>query len=97
MKSVSVDEVESHFATYLEQSQTEGPIVITENGKAIAVLLRPENDEDLERLILGRSPRFQALLDQSRASIRAGNGLARDAFWAAVEQRHRARDPADQG
>jgi prevent-host-death family protein len=94
MKTVPVAEVEAHFSTYLEESQTEGPIVITEDGKPIAVLLRPENDDDLERLILGRSSRFQALLDRSRASIRSGKGLARDAFWEAVEQRHRAQDTA---
>jgi prevent-host-death family protein len=96
MKTVPVAEVEAHFSTYLEDSQTEGPIVITEDGKAIAVLLRPENDDDLERLILARTPRFRALLDRSRKSIRAGNGLTRDAFWEAVEQRHRARDEPDQ-
>src|SRR4051794_5579991 len=97
MKAVSVAEVESHFTAYLEQSQTEGPIVITENGKAIAVLLRPENDADLERLILGRSPRFQALLDQSRESIRAGKGLSRDAFREAVERRYGDQGEDSQG
>lgn len=87
----------SDFATYLEQSRTEGPIVITENGKAIAVLLRPENDGDLERPILARTARFQALLDRSRESIRAGKGLERDAFWEEVEQRRRERDQPDKG
>jgi hypothetical protein len=43
--------------------------------------------DDLERLLLARSPRFQALLNKSRRSIRAGQGLSRDAFWAAVKQR----------
>jgi hypothetical protein len=89
--------MESHFSTYLEQSQTEGPIVITRGGKAIAVLLTPRDDEDLERLVLGRTPRFQDLLDQSRKSIRAGKGLSRDAFWEAVEERHREEDQAGQG
>lgn len=91
MKTVPVAEVEAHFSTYLEESQTEGPIVITENGKPIAVLLRPESEDDLERLVLTRTPRFRALLDQSRESIRAGKGLGRDAFWDAVEERHRER------
>jgi prevent-host-death family protein len=63
MKTVPVAEVESHFSTYLEQSQTEGPIVITQDGKAIAVLLTPQDNDDLERLLLGRSSRFRALLD----------------------------------
>jgi len=38
---------------------TEGPIVITRNGKPAAVLIAPVDDEDLEDLILVRSPHFQ--------------------------------------
>ena len=43
----------------------------------------------LENLILSCSPRFQALLDQSRQSIQAGKGLSRKAFWQAVAERHK--------
>jgi PHD/YefM family antitoxin component YafN of YafNO toxin-antitoxin module len=71
----------------VEQAQNEGPIVITRNGKAVAVLIAPINDEDLENLLLSRSPRLQAILNQSRQSIKAGKGLTADAFWDAVEQR----------
>jgi hypothetical protein len=42
-------------------------------------------------LVLSRSPRFQALLDKSRQSIKAGKGLSSDEFWKAVEKRHRKR------
>ena len=87
MKRVPVADVEAHLSAYLEQCQREGPIVLTENGKAIAVLLAPRDEDDLERLILSQSARFQALLEQSRQSIEAGKGLSRDEFWQAVEQR----------
>src|SRR5689334_6162211 len=96
MKTVPVAELEAHFSTYLEASQTEGPIVITEGGKLIAVLWRPQNKDGLERLLPSRAPRFQALLDRWRKSIRAGEGLTRDTFWEAVEQRHCERAPADE-
>ena len=75
----------------------EGPIVITRNGKAVAVLLAPKDDDDLESLLLTRSPRFQALLDKSRRSIRAGKGLESGDFWKAAAYRHRkqaTRKPA---
>lgn len=97
MKTVPIADVEAHFSAYLEQSQTEGPIVITQNGKAVAVLLTPLDEEDLQRLVLGRSSRFQALLDRSRQSIRAGRGLSRDAFWEMAEQRHREKEGGNQG
>ncbi|MBI4470164.1 MAG: type II toxin-antitoxin system Phd/YefM family antitoxin [Acidobacteria bacterium] len=75
----------------MEQCEAEGPIVITRNGKAVAVLLAPVDDDDLESLLLARSPRFQALLDKSRGSIRAGKGLSPSDFWKAVAHRHRTQ------
>jgi hypothetical protein len=47
------------------------------------------NDDDLERLLLSRSPRFQAQLEESRRSIRSGKGLMHKDFWKAVTQRQR--------
>ena len=66
-------------------------MIITRNGKAVAVLLVPYDDDDLERLMLGRSPRFQALLDRSRKSIEEGKGLSEKAFWEAVRKRAKER------
>jgi hypothetical protein len=40
---------------------------------------------------LARSPRFQAILEKSRRSIRAGKGLTHKDFWKAVAQRHTIR------
>jgi prevent-host-death family protein len=68
-------DVKAKLSAYLEKSATNGPIIITRNGKAVAVLLTPADDEDLESLVLSRSPRFQALLNKSRQSIKAGKSL----------------------
>jgi prevent-host-death family protein len=88
MRIAPLATVKAQLSAYLEQCKEEGPIVITRNGKAVAVLLAPIDDDDLEGLLLARSPRFQALLDKSRASIRAGKGLSSQQFWDAVAQRH---------
>lgn len=48
-------------------------------------------DDDLEGLLLARSPRFQALLEKSRRSIRAGRGLTHKDFWKAVAQRQKSQ------
>ena len=54
--------------------------------------ISPVTDKaDLERIMLGRSPRFQAMLNRSRQSIKAGRGLSSDAFWAAVRKRAEKR------
>ena len=62
-------------------------LIITRNGKPAAVLLVPADEEDLDRLMLARSPRFQAMLEESRRSIAAGKGLSRDDFWKSARRR----------
>jgi hypothetical protein len=56
-----------------------------------------QDDDDLERLILRRSPRFQALLGRSRQSISDGKGLSEKDFWEAVRKRARERKAAEGG
>jgi len=90
MRIAPVADVKAHLSAYLEECETKGPLVITRNGKAAGVLVAPKDEDDLERLVLSRSPRFQALLEESRQSIKAGKGLTSDAFWKAVAQRKRA-------
>jgi prevent-host-death family protein len=94
MRMAPLADVKARLSAYLDDCVAEGPLVITRNGKAVAVLLVPAADDDLERLLLGRSPRFQALLDRSRQSLKDGQGLSEEAFWAAVRNRARERKPA---
>jgi prevent-host-death family protein len=94
MRIAPVADVKARLSAYLEQCETEGPIVITRNGKAVAVLLAPADDDDLERLMLARSPRFQAMLNRSRQSLQEGKGLSEKAFWAAVRKRTKQRKGA---
>ena len=90
MRIAPLADVKARLSAYLEQCKTEGPVVITRNGKAAAVLLAPMNDEDLESLLLARSPRLQALLTKSRESIQAGKGLSSRDFWKGVAGRRLA-------
>ena len=94
MRIAPLADVKARLSAYLDECGAQGPVVITRNGKAAAVLLVPHDDDDLERLLLGRSPRFQALLDRSRQSIKDGEGLSEEAFWEAVRKRAQARKAA---
>ena len=87
MRIAPLADVKARLSAYLEECETEGPVIITRNGRAVAVLLTPVDDNDLENLILSRSPRFQALLDKSRQSLKAGKGLSPKDFWKAVAER----------
>jgi prevent-host-death family protein len=94
MRIAPLADVKARLSAYLDECGAEGPIIITRNGKAVAVLLVPADDDDLERLMLGRSRRFQALLDRSRQSIKAGKGLSEKTFWDTVRGRAPARKAA---
>src|SRR4051812_8489062 len=91
MKTAPVADVKAHLSAYLERCETDGPLVITRNGKAVGVLLAPRDEDDLEKLLLARSPRFQAMLNRSRKSLDEGKGLTESAFWKAIRVRARKR------
>jgi prevent-host-death family protein len=93
MRIAPVADVKARLSAYLDQCERDGPIVITRNGKPAAVLLAPRDDDDLERILLGRSPRLQAMLQRSRRSIEEGKGLSEAAFWKKVRERGRRRKP----
>src|SRR5438105_10998938 len=84
MKIASIAEVKARLSAYLKESE-KGPVIITRNGTAVAVLLAVTDEDELERLVLAHSPRFQALLDKSRRQIEETGGAPHDVFWREVE------------
>lgn len=88
MKIASVADVKARLSAYLKESQ-QGPVVVTRNGKAVAVLLAVTDEDELERLVLAHSPKFQALLDKSRRQIEEAGGIPHDVFWREVEAESR--------
>ena len=93
MKIAALADVKAHLSAYVDECENEGPVIITRNGKAAAVLLAPKDNDDSERLMLAHSRRFQSLLAKSRRSIEAGKGVSHDEFWKTVARRHQAKRP----
>src|SRR5712671_4293768 len=89
MNFASVAEVKARLSAYLKETE-EGPVVVTRNGKAVAVLLAVTDKDELERLVLAHSPKFQALLDKSRRQIEKTGGIPHDVFWREVEAENAA-------
>ena len=87
MKIAELADVKARLSDYVDKAETEGPVVITRNGKPAAVLLVVKDDEELERLVLAYSPRLQALLDKSRQSIKQVKGVSHKQFWKTVSAR----------
>ena len=94
MRIAPLSDVKARLSAYVEECEADGPIVITRSGRAVAVLLTPMDDDDLERLILAHSQRFHHLLDRSRRSLAAGKGLSTKEFWGASASRQERQSRA---
>jgi prevent-host-death family protein len=84
MKVASIADVKAHFSAYLKSSK-KGPVIVTRNGRPVAVLLAAGDEEALERLIMAHSPKLQAILDSARKRFRSGRGIPHETFWQKVE------------
>lgn len=84
MKIASVAEVKARFSAFVKESEA-GPVVVTRNGRPVAVLVGIQDEEEIERLLMAYSPRLRSILDQSRRQIDAGQGLGHEEFWSEVE------------
>lgn len=73
-------EMKSHFSAFVKACES-GPVIVTRNGKPVAVLAGIDDEDEVERLLMANSPRLQAILEKSRKSIREGRGIPRDEFW----------------
>jgi prevent-host-death family protein len=83
MRIASVADVKAKFSGYIKESQ-QGPVVVTKNGKPIAMLLSVTDEEEIERLILAYSPKFQGMLQIAEQQIREGKGQKHEEFWSEV-------------
>jgi prevent-host-death family protein len=85
MKIASVAEVKSQFSAFLKASEG-GPVVVTRNGRPVAVILGVQDEDEIERLLMAYSPHLRAILDRSRQQFREGQWLSEEEFWSEFEQ-----------
>jgi prevent-host-death family protein len=96
MKIASVAEIKTHFSAFLKTSE-QGPVVVTRNGKPVAVLIGVQDEDEIERLLMAYSPRLRAILDKSRRQIRAGQGIKHEKFWSDLEAPAKTKRPKARG
>jgi len=84
VKVATQNEVAADFAEYVKATK-KGPVVVTNKGKPVAVLLRSESDEDVERLLMGHSQKLQSILEAARKRFRERRGIPHETFWKEVE------------
>ena len=90
MKIGSVADIKAHFSAYLKAA-TQGPVVVTRNGKPVGVLLAVDDEEELERLVLAYSPQLRTILDAARQRIRAGACIRHEDLWQELESGNERR------
>src|SRR5580658_3153598 len=84
MKKAALADVKAKFAKFLNESSN-GPVVITRDGKAIAVLMGVHDEDELDRLIFASSRRLHEILEAGRKEVREGRGIPNEEFWKQVE------------
>lgn len=92
MRIASVADVKAKLSGYIKESET-GPIVVTKNGRPVAVLLGVHDEDEIERLILAYSPKFKRIIHTAERQIREGKGLSHNDFWSNVEANKKVRLP----
>jgi len=90
VKTASAAKIAAHFHDYLEASR-EQPVLVTENGKPVAVLLAVQDKAEAEQLLLDRSRSLRSIFAEAHEQIQKGGGIPHDQFWQQVEQSRRAK------
>jgi prevent-host-death family protein len=88
MRIASVADVKAKFSGYIKASE-EGPVVVTKNGKPVALLLSVKDEEEIERLLLAYSPKFKGIMHVAERQVREGKGIKHDDFWRDVETEYK--------
>lgn len=74
MKTIELDKATKTLGESAREAGTE-PLVVTEGGKPVAVLLALENT-DIETVSLSTNPRFIELIERSRSRLAEEGGLS---------------------
>ena len=90
MKTVPAAKIAAQFNAYLEASR-EQPVLVTRNGKPVAVLMAVQNQAEAEQLALGRVRSLRSILQEAHEQIQQGGGIPHDQFWRELEQSRTAK------
>ena len=74
MKIAALATVKDQFSAYVQESQT-SPVIITKNGKPVALFTGIRDEDDLDSLLLANNPRFLQILEEARQRTRQTGGV----------------------
>lgn len=89
MKIAPLAQVKDKLSAYVNDLQ-QTPVIITKNGKPVALLTGITEDDDLDSLLLANNPRFVEILKEARARVLKTGGIKHKNFWKQMAQRRQA-------
>ncbi len=60
-------------------------MIVTKNGKPVAVLLGISDEDEIERLIIAYSKTLRSVLEAAEERIQKTGGIPHDTFWQQVD------------
>jgi prevent-host-death family protein len=90
VKTASAAKIAAEFDDYLEASRDQ-PVLITRNGKPVAVLMAVQDKAEAEQIATSRSRSLRSIFEQAQTQIQQGGGIPHDQFWREVEESRRAK------
>ena len=72
MKTIELSEVAALVP--LLQSDSQEPLLVTQNGQTVAAIV-PANEEEAESLLLSINPKFQAILERSQRRLESEGAI----------------------
>jgi prevent-host-death family protein len=88
MKTASAAKGPAQFDEYLDASQKQ-PVLVTRNGKPVAVLMAVRDKAEADKLASPRS--LRSIFQQAHQQIEQGRGIAHEQFWKQVAQTRAAK------
>lgn len=84
MKIAPLAEVKDRFSAYIDESR-ESPVVVTRNGRPVAMIISIADEDDLDSLLLAHNPRFVQLLEEARRRVQTNGGISLADFRRQLE------------
>ncbi|HET6879258.1 MAG TPA: hypothetical protein VFI31_03850 [Pirellulales bacterium] len=88
-----LDAIERKYHSLIQEAIEEQLLFepLRETRRPIAILVGIEDEEDMERLLMGCSLQLRAILDRSWREIEEGRGIPHDEFWKRAAARASAK------
>lgn len=87
MKTASAAKVAAQINDYLDASRDQ-PVLITRNGKPVAVLVAVQDKAEAKQLAGGGLRSLRSIFEQAHEQLQRGRGIPNDQFW---RERQRSR------